>query len=242
MCTVIVHVPPRAADPVRLLAVRDEDPSRPWDRLGPWWPQSHPGVTGVRDVRAGGAWLAARPEGARLAVLLNRAEVVDVPSDSLVSRGGLPLAAVEGRLPSGRPSAHGFNLVDVADGTARLTTWDGVAVRSQTLDPGTHMVAHDDLDDPATARIARWLGDFRAATAQAEAPDVADWFDPWLRVLAASADFAPADDRAIVRDNRVHGYPTLSLLMCTATIGPSSTHVRYGEFTEPGRWEHMELR
>ena len=29
--------------------------------------------------------------------------------------------------------------------------------------PGTHMVAHDDVDDETTPRIARWLGEFAAA-------------------------------------------------------------------------------
>lgn len=244
MCTVIVHVPQESGEPVRLLAIRDEDPARPWKRLGPWWPDTFPGVVGVQDVRAGGAWLAARPDAARLAVLLNRAEVADVPTDALVSRGGLPLAAMEGDLPGPEPRSHGFNLVDVADGVARLTTWDGDAVRTVRLPPGTHMVAHDDLDDPATARIDRWLEEFRAATARAEAADEdsdAGWFGPWLEVLADSGDFTPEDDRAIVRDNRPLGYPTLSLLMCTATIGPRSTRVRYGEFTHPGAWERVEL-
>ena len=56
---------------VRLLAVRDEDPQREWDALGPWWPEQYPGVIGIRDRRAGGAWLAVDPQRRRLAVLLN---------------------------------------------------------------------------------------------------------------------------------------------------------------------------
>ncbi|PNA34677.1 NRDE family protein, partial [Pseudomonas sp. MPR-AND1A] len=61
MCTVIVRVPDDPRHPTRVLAVRDEDPEREWNPLGDWWPEAHPGVIGVRDVRAGGAWLAAAP-------------------------------------------------------------------------------------------------------------------------------------------------------------------------------------
>src|SRR4051812_21659446 len=72
MCTVIIQIGESPSDPVRMLAIRDEDPGRPWNPLGPWWPDTHEGVVGVRDVRAGGAWLAADPSARRLAVLLNR--------------------------------------------------------------------------------------------------------------------------------------------------------------------------
>ena len=68
MCTVVIRVPTAGGGPVRVLAVRDEDPSRPWRPLGPWWPKL-PQVRGVKDELAGGAWLAA--DDTRLAVLLN---------------------------------------------------------------------------------------------------------------------------------------------------------------------------
>ena len=41
MCTVIIHVARAAFDPIRMLAIRDEDPARPWNPLGPWWPDTH---------------------------------------------------------------------------------------------------------------------------------------------------------------------------------------------------------
>ena len=82
----------------RLLAVRDEDPQREWDALGEWWPDAYPGVSGIRDRRAGGAWLAVNPAERRLAVLLNRADVVDLAADVAVSRGSLALESVMGRL------------------------------------------------------------------------------------------------------------------------------------------------
>ncbi|NLE97708.1 MAG: hypothetical protein GX596_06935, partial [Propionibacterium sp.] len=74
MCTVVIRVPePDSEEPVRLLAVRDEDPGRPWRTLGQWWT---PGVVGVLDELAGGAWLAADDES--LAVLVNREGTPDV--------------------------------------------------------------------------------------------------------------------------------------------------------------------
>ena len=39
-----------------------------------------------------------------------------------------------------------------------------------------------------------------------------------------------------MRDIRPFGYPTLSLLVCTASVGASGVDVRYGEFAEPGVW------
>ncbi|TDN92093.1 NRDE family protein [Microbacterium sp. BK668] len=256
MCTVIVHVPASVGEPLRLLAVRDEDPARPWDAIGPWWPETYPGVVGVRDVRAGGAWLAADPDEGRLAVLLNRADVETIPDDAVRSRGGLVLESVAGRSPGEHPPTHGFNLVEVAGTRVSVTTWDGTDRRAVQLGPGTHMIAHDDVDDAATPRIARWLAPFTEAhtapATDASAPAVADldepagtppgdWFAPWLALLEASADLPPTDDEAIIRDNRPHGYPTLSLLVCTATIGPDGVELAYGAFDEPGRWNRPDL-
>ncbi|MHC2999239.1 NRDE family protein [Microbacterium sp. HJ5] len=236
MCTVVIRVPESADEPIRVLAIRDEDPERPWNPLGRWWPEAHEGIVGVRDVRAGGAWLAADPGTHRLAVLLNRADTSSRPESELVSRGGIVLASVAGTSPSGEPPTHGFNLVEVAPGAARVLTWDGVALRTVDLAPGTHMIAHDDVDDLATPRIARWLEDFRATPVDAER-----WWDAWLGVLRRSAELPPTDDRAIIRDNRPLGYPTLSLLACVASVSPGGVEVAYGELDRPGHWSELDL-
>ena len=68
MCTVVIRVPQRG--PLRVLAIRDEDPQRPWRPVGAWWPD-RPTVRGIMDELAGGAWMAA--DGSTFAVLLNRA-------------------------------------------------------------------------------------------------------------------------------------------------------------------------
>lgn len=237
MCTVVVQVPADASHPVRILAVRDEDPARPWDPLGPWWPEAHPGVVGVRDRRAGGAWLAADRGARRLAVILNRADVL--PDDApAVSRGRIVLDAVAGASPSGAPATHGFNLVEVTPGGARVSMWDAATLRTVDLAPGTHMIAHDDVDDPRTARIRRWLGAFAAA-----APDLerSDSLQPWLDVLQDTAATPPTDDAAIIRDNRPYGIPTLSLLVCTASVGVAGTELAYGALEVPGEWNRPAL-
>ncbi|WP_309126954.1 NRDE family protein [Microbacterium sp.] len=237
MCTVVIDVADGAA---RLLAVRDEDPQRPWDDLGEWWPDSYPGVIGIRDRRAGGAWLALDPRGGRLAVLLNRADVVDLPEERALSRGSLALESVAGRPPGDGPlPMHGFNLLEVGRDGSRVLSWDGVALRETPVPRGVHMIAHDDLDDARTARIEEWLPRFaeierELANAGAE-PD-AEWAERWIALLAESAHLSPEDDRAIIRDNNAHGYPTMSLLYCTAELSTESAEVRSHVLPTPGSW------
>jgi len=239
VCTVIVHVPADPAAPVRLLAVRDEDPQRSWDPLGPWWPEL-PTVEGVRDRRAGGAWLATDAEAGRVAVILNRADVLPAdPTGSAEpprSRGRIVLDAVSGDGPSTPPHAQGFNLVEATAAGATVTMWDGTGLRRVALRPGIHMIAHDDVDDPATARIAAWRDDFAEPAADDER-----WWEPWLDTLERSSALGPTDDRAIVRDNTPFGYPTLSLLVCAASVGTNGVDVHYAEFDEPGQWSRPHL-
>ncbi|MBM7469005.1 hypothetical protein JOD62_001553 [Microbacterium keratanolyticum] len=233
MCTVMIDVAHDGSS--RLLAVRDEDPQRAWDPLGEWWPETYPGVIGVHDRRAGGAWLAADPNSGRLAVLLNRADVLELADTETLSRGSLALESVAGRSPEGPQRMHGFNLLEVwADG-ARVLSWDGVDLREMPIDAGVHMIAHDDLDDPETPRIARWLPEF-AARADASTTDE-EWWHPWVSLLGDSARLNPEDDRAIIRDNRPHGYPTLSLLYAVAEVSPTGVTVHDRALTRPGHWD-----
>lgn len=222
MCTVVVEVPTAPSEAVRLLAVRDEDPARPWDPPGPWW-RERPGVIGVRDRRAGGAWLAAYPTRGRLSVILNRPDIysqgVPSPSNGPASRGTLVLDAVAGRpLPNPLRTA-GFNLVSVDGRRVVVTSWDGEALMRQELEPGMHMIAHHDVNDPRSARIDAWLPEFQSLAGRDE-----HWRESWLALLERSAELPSDDDRAIIRDNRSHGYETLSLLVCTAEVRGSSEH------------------
>ncbi len=222
-------------DTARLLAVRDEDPQREWDALGEWWPDAHPGVSGIRDRRAGGAWLAVNPAERRLAVLLNRADVVDLADEVAVSRGSLALESVAGRSPIAPLPMHGFNLLEVRPEGSRVLSWDGAHLRETPISDGIHMIAHDDLDDSETPRIAAWLPEFRALGPAAAS---ADWTGEWIALLASSARLDPEDDRAIIRDNRPHGYPTQSLLYCTASVTPAGVEIDYRALLSPGHWDH----
>lgn len=228
MCTAIIDVGEDGI--VRVLAIRDEDPGRAWDPLGAWWPD-RPGVLGVRDRQAGGAWLAADPARRTLAIALNRADELPFSHVAPVSRGALVLDAVAGDLTDAMRLARGFNLLDVAPGRARVLSWDGTDLRESILSPGVHMVAHDDVDDLGTPRIARWLPEFAA-----HRPSGASWWREWMTIVGASAALPPTDDRALVRDNAPWGVPTLSLLYCVAEVGPAAFDVRYAELAEPGTW------
>ena len=236
MCTVIIHVSECAEHATRMLAVRDEDPTRPWDAPGPWWPDEYPEVIGVRDRRANGAWLAEDSPAGRLAVILNR-DVLSVPDGSLESRGGIVLASVSGESLPQRPRTAGFNLVEVAGPRAWVTIWDGLRLRRQQLEPGVHMISHDEVDDPRTARIVRWLPDYRELTQQ-QGPEMAfeQWAHQWVAVLSASSALGPFDDRAIIRDNHPHGYPTMSLLVCVAEIRAERVQLASAVLPEPGVW------
>ncbi|MFE7198245.1 NRDE family protein [Microbacterium oxydans] len=234
MCTVVIDV--ENAGSARLLAVRDEDPLRAWDSLGAWWPDDFPGVVGIRDRRAGGAWLAANPAEGRLAVLLNRADVRDLSAAHAVSRGALALESVTGRSPVAPLPMHGFNLLEVGPAGARVLSWDGVELRETAIEPGTHMIAHDDLDDATTPRIQAWLPEFRALGPTADSDD---WTAEWTALLASSTALPPEDDRAIIRDNRPHGYPTQSLLYCIAAVTKDGVEVRDVALPAPAHWsEH----
>ncbi|HWS50183.1 MAG TPA: NRDE family protein [Microbacterium sp.] len=229
MCTVVIDV--EDVGRARLLAVRDEDPLREWDALGAWWPERYPGVSGIRDRRAGGAWLAVNVAERRLAVLLNRADVLGLPPEQVRSRGSLALESVAGRSPVAPLPMHGFNLLELGPEGSRVLSWDGEVLRETPIPPGVHMIAHDDLDDPATPRIAAWLPEFRAL---GDAGD--DWAGRWTALLASTAQLPPEDDRAIIRDNRPHGYPTQSLLYCVASVGPSGIDVHDRALARPGHW------
>jgi len=228
MCTVVIDVPTAPGEPVRVLAVRDEDRDRPWRGIGPWWPERD-GVVGVRDDRAGGAWLAVDPTAQRLAVLLNREDLSDRRDDEVVSRGSVPLDAVGAGIPN-RPATRGFNLVEVDATGAHLVEWDGLVSRRTPLTPGTHMVAHHAVDDPGTPRIARWLGAFR----EAGLANGSDWWMPWLGVIETSTR---EPEGSVLRRDAHDGLVLESLLVCVASIGPEGVDLREGTLAEPGRWD-----
>lgn len=233
MCTVIVEVPRTAGQATRLLAVRDEMPGRPWDPPGEWWPHL-PGVHGVRDQQAGGAWLATR-DGA-LSVILNRAESVaeQLPENAppLSSRGVIVLQSIDGQTLPERPHTESFNLIEVRGSDTTLHEWEGISLTTSRLEPGVHMIAHGAVDDLNFARVEAWLPKFQRL---AGLPNES-WRHAWIEELVSSAELGPDDDRAIIRDNTSHGYPTKSLLVCLAEIGESRVALSSATLSEAARW------
>lgn len=152
------------------------------------------------------------------------------------SRGSLVLDAVAAR-PLPQPlTTLGFNLVTADADGVEVTSWSSGAPRTVTLGPGTHMIAHDDVDDPATARVAAWRDAFTAAPTDGD-----PWWRGWLDVLRTSASLEPTDDRAIIRDNRPHGLATLSLLVCAASVGRDGVQATMRALETPGQWNELGL-
>lgn len=258
MCTVIVRVAPGTPWPVTLLALRDESPDRPWDPLGAWWPTIDDTVRGVHDRSAGGAWLAGSDRTGSLAVVLNR-DLGDVAIDAPTTRGALPIeAVVRGVDPTGTQTSRPYNLVRADVDGVRVTSWDGVEVRTEQLGPGVHMITEAAPDDVGVPRIARWLEAFRAVEAPAVPPradplgggaDPADGadgadsaaagsdaaWDPWLGVFAASAVLAPTDPAAIIRDNTGAEGRFATLSVVSAAVGADGVVMRHSRLAEPAR-------
>ncbi|PSL37433.1 transport and Golgi organization protein 2 [Labedella gwakjiensis] len=235
MCTVVVGFEPGSAWPVTLLGLRDEQPGRPWDPVGAWWPELGPSVRGLHDREAGGAWLASDDASARAAVVLNRREQFDEPAEGWTSRGVIPLAAVTSGLDAEVVvRTRTFNLVELAADRVRFTSWDGDALRSVDLRPGVHMITHEGPDTVAVPRVSRWAPRFVAAGRPTGEPGGADW-DPWLDVLRESATLAPDHDDAIVREDEHDGIVLASLSLTALALRPDrAVALRTARLPEPG--------
>lgn len=216
---------------MRLLAVRDEDPQRAWDAPGPWWPETYPGVVGVRDRQAGGAWLATDAAAGRFSVILNRFDPNPPapPPGGFASRGGVVLSNAAGAPVDADPGTASFNLVTVSPEGVTVTFWVRGHLDHQHLEPGLHMLAHHGVNDTEnTARIAEWLPRFRELAGITE-----DWQSQWISALTETTRVAADDDRAILRDNRPYGVPTQSLLACIADIYQDSVRLDTAVLDEP---------
>ena len=155
MCTVVV----RWGASVEILALRDELVGRDFDDPGAWW-VAQPTVVGGRDRVAGGSWCVTDRASGVTALVLNRPQRrVGTPS-----RGALPLLAVEygAEWPAyiDVTEMASFALVLAAPDALTLWVWDGTALTSESLPPGTHMVTSGGEED---GKADRYLADFAAA-------------------------------------------------------------------------------
>jgi uncharacterized protein with NRDE domain len=151
MCTILLRWDPAADVAVTLAANRDEFR----DRLADDPDEIGPGVFAGRDRTAGGTWLAVSRRG--IAALTN---VRTGPRDPQApTRGALPPAALDGRLPDHLAPYNGFNLVVVDERGARVVTHEGAGtpVAVVPLAPGVHVIDNEAFGRPSP-RIVRATG------------------------------------------------------------------------------------
>ncbi|HUZ55340.1 MAG TPA: NRDE family protein [Streptosporangiaceae bacterium] len=143
MCTAVLSIEPGL--PVLLAGVRDELTDRAWEPPDRHWPQ-YPGLTGGRDLLAGGTWLAVSDQDRRVGCVLN-ANGRMAPAATRRSRGGLPLTAAAGE-PLDRDAladVDPFHLLTAEPGRAIIQSWDGCELTERTLPPGLHVVVNSGL-------------------------------------------------------------------------------------------------
>lgn len=233
MCTLVLLRRPEAPWPLLLAANRDELASRPARPPARHWPD-RPFVRGGLDVTAGGTWLGLNDDGVVAAVLNRRGTLGPEPGKR--SRGELVLEALDhaeahmaaDALRGLDPAAwRPFNLVvaDAVDAFWLRHTGDG-PIRIVPIPEGLHMIEAGELDDPASARIARFLPQF--AFVGAPDPASGDWA-AWENLLAdrSARGEDPRDAMCIVTDGE---YGTVS-----SALVALPRHV-----TEPAVFRHAE--
>jgi transport and Golgi organization protein 2 len=152
VCTVVVRW--SAGSAVRVLALRDELTSRPFDDPARWWPE-FPDAVGGRDRVAGGTWCATDVRSGATALVLNRPQG-QAAEPGASSRGVLPLlAATYGAGWRARVRTEGMAAFLLVLATPeRLVTWDvdGAAVQETEHAPGTVMVTSGGPEDRKAER------------------------------------------------------------------------------------------
>ena len=227
---------PAAAWPLLLAANRDELRSRAGLATGP--PLARPPtVRGGLDVEGGGTWLGLNDDGVVAAVLNRRGTLGPEPGKR--SRGELVLEALDHaeatprRGSAARPGSD--RLAPVQPDRRRRGRRLLAAPRRRRADPGAadradglHMIEAGELDDPASARIARFLPQFRFVP-QPD-PAAGDW-SGWEALLAerSARTGDPRDAMCIVTDGE---YGTVSSALIALP-----RHV-----TEPPVYLHAEGR
>lgn len=227
---------PNEAVPVQLMALRDELYSRDFDLPGAWWPDQ-PGAIGGRDRRAGGTWCAGDVAGGVNAVVLNRPERM-VAEPGAASRGVLPLRALAAGREWGRGLAvsamAGFNLVLVGPSALTWWSWDGTALSSADLGPGTYLFTPrglaDLLDDGLVGSAS--VGD----PADPSITSAQAW-PTWLPAVAASVPNPEHDGLLIARAVDGDSYETVFGQLIAARPGALRIDYLMHPARDPGgRW------
>ncbi|WP_199823414.1 NRDE family protein [Streptomyces sp. NRRL WC-3742] len=231
-----MSIEPESAAPVLLLSVRDEYLGRAWQPPGPHWP-GRPGLVGGLDLAAGGTWLAVDPATRTAACLLNGFGPL-APAEARLSRGELPLTAVErggiGHLDLAPYDP--FHLVVVRPDGARVTSWGGSGrAEERELPVGLSVVLNDGLEGRAANRttservralMAARAEHFRARLTAAARPQpgpggpAQEAWGAWLPIVTGDG-LALDEDAALIQrrdfgDGRIWGSSSISLL----ALGP----------------------
>lgn len=235
MCTLVLLRQPSALWPLLLAANRDELRGRPARPPARHWPD-RPHVRAGLDLEAGGTWLGLNDDGVVAAVLNRRGTLGPEPGKR--SRGELVLEALDHAeahaaaeaLRALDPSAwRPFNLIvaDAVDAFWLRHAGDG-RIWVQPIEPGLHMIEAGELDDPASARIGRFLPQFRFVPAPD--PATGDW-SGWETLLAErhARTGDPRDAMCIVTEGE---YGTVSSAL--VALPP--------DVTEPPVYLHAEGR
>jgi uncharacterized protein with NRDE domain len=178
VCTLIAGIDPVGRGSMVMAANRDEDPLRPSRTPVVLW--EHPRVVGGRDDMAGGTWLAVREREAVVAILNRRPRPAAATPAPTRSRGllALDLARLE---PSGTldlaeqaferlrawltDAAYApFSLAWLSSSRSWVASHEpGAETVRRALEPGWHVLTHEDLDDvsePRTRRLRALLEGF----------------------------------------------------------------------------------
>lgn len=210
-------------------ANRDELLGRPSD--SPLLLQPDPPRWGGRDRVAGGTWLAVDPAG-RIGAVTNRHPRGVAPTRDATrrTRGGLPLDALAGSdadalawMTSLEP--RDYNPVNILYASATAALWtsldDGRGRRTTTVTPGIHVLAEQDLDDPADPKASGILR--LADVALAESAD-AEVLVERLRALLRSHDASGGG-----LPTCIHGDAHGTVSSATVTVSSAGVHFDHAE-------------
>jgi uncharacterized protein with NRDE domain len=178
MCTLIALHRCLPDLPLVVAANRDEFLDRPSEppelRAAPSGP-----VVAPRDAREGGSWLGVN-RARVFAGITNRPAAVRRPDrrsrgllllDALARGSAAEAAEALERIPVG--AYNPFNLLVADAGSAWVASYED-EIKVRPLDPGAHVIGNADPDDAGVPKVARLLGEARAA-AGLPAGDVLDF-------------------------------------------------------------------
>jgi len=239
VCLAFLRFAPDDPWSLLLVSIRDEDLARPAAAPGPWWPETHPGVIGGRDLRAGGTWLAVDAAQRTVAAIFTPA-ATEPTAPGQPSRGDLPLRALaSGGLDEATVGDYApFALLLARPDDVAWWTWTGSALDHVTVEPGMHIANIDGLDAETTsARQARWREPFASSVPAPFRPDgsAGQRWAGWLDLLADGLEPEQPDALLLRRTVGDAAYGTKSVALLA--LGPAG--LRYDESATPwdrGSW------